>query len=1303
MNGCNSHAARALATLAGLTLAAAGATAESAAPATLGEGAAPVLSPTYSPELNQRMAELGISDLSAPVSIAEFFPGVLSTDNTFTQLNPNNDTPNIASDPSVINAADINDFLGIDCIPDILSTIAPIGANQAYDNYGEPWTPAEGFLAGSEDTNPAGIVTVPGDMLIADSARFTIFGPANRTDDASTPDVFESDILQDPDFLRNSKWTFRYYRESGDSENLNSPHLPSIDQAARISGDNSQDLIAKFQYIGPGWFEETCVGFDSDAVPVLGIGVGISSTCLNFTGLGPSCIGTVGIDHDPVMMDHGQCYWVEWIPELRQTVDVASFWHLSGSSSASVLQDAQSWRDVGDPLTGFVNGTQGGVDYALCIDINLDPNNTGPTPVPAIDPITGEFVSSVDAGQNLFDYVASGCTSVVCNEPFGTQDTCPEAVPVANLTAGAVFGTSISGNTFCADTNGFNNVPDPAATPTGDTVGAVGLVQPLWYTVQGNGNDFAIDLCFPGTDDDNSVARSWWIAVYCSTPDGSCEIGEIFPVASANAFDNLNTACPLQYNPDNTGDFPRVEWPTTNGTTYSFAIFSELGDGLIEFQVEDLGTLGTAPQFQCSQCDSSVTPGFPTFGISDIDPLSGAVTSVGSADIIEQEDELSPNSPDGGVCNDGFGLTDALVDWRQKSRLNDFCSGLLDLSQNFPTQYDAWQPAFTPLNGAPQSDIFLPNFDGAALGGAPGGASSYDLTAALVPLTLPFAATLEGRLTTEPFVGNSTDYNDEDHFGFTVAEPALVRWTVTAETDFNNTINEAEGKIDPMTGMRDFLLGFDCDGIDSASDGGGGTQCATSLNSTVVFPGKFYYLSVTTDRNRVVDCLSTVGRIWWGDVSIFACPQIDNSGATQSQSDRCRTNFFEYNMGAPVFEQDMGSNTVNMWPNGDTRFSNLIDPFNEEIPAGLNMIQATDAVFGQPEVDADGEPVLIPDPMGANVFLATADFQQRDTTTGDLLFDGMTGAPLLENRSYFERTEFIQVEFVDTNRGCAADVETDMEDIGFDVVNLSTGSLFDAMNPAENAISGSIGEDDFSANNPFDQDWYELTPAGSSFLIEAEYFSDLFFQVYEAPTLIIAEPDFFSECPDMGGMGMPTEIPIGCEPLTLVGAGVIGAVSDGMGGCDPLADDIDGGNQLLISGLNPGSTYVVQVQLGEFLLGGVGNAGSGLFCEDDASVDGIAAYLINFVGENSGICVPDVTTTGATLPGQPGFGMPDGNVDLDDLGYFLGFFLNNDPSVADVTTSGATLQGQPGFGIPDGVVDLDDLGFFLNAWLVGCP
>ncbi|MEM9065994.1 MAG: choice-of-anchor tandem repeat NxxGxxAF-containing protein [Planctomycetota bacterium] len=110
---------------------------------------------------------------------------------------------------------------------------------------------------------------------------------------------------------------------------------------------------------------------------------------------------------------------------------------------------------------------------------------------------------------------------------------------------------------------------------------------------------------------------------------------------------------------------------------------------------------------------------------------------------------------------------------------------------------------------------------------------------------------------------------------------------------------------------------------------------------------------------------------------------------------------------------------------------------------------------------------------------------------------------------------------------------------------------------------------------------------------------------------------------------------------------------------------------------------------GELLFGAVFVDGtSGLFV-----IDAIAGPVA---------CSPaDLTTTGATLMGQPGFGVPDGEADLDDLGYFVGRFLANDPA-ADLTTTGATLMGQPGFGVPDGVIDLDDLGYFLGVWLEGC-
>jgi len=82
-------------------------------------------------------------------------------------------------------------------------------------------------------------------------------------------------------------------------------------------------------------------------------------------------------------------------------------------------------------------------------------------------------------------------------------------------------------------------------------------------------------------------------------------------------------------------------------------------------------------------------------------------------------------------------------------------------------------------------------------------------------------------------------------------------------------------------------------------------------------------------------------------------------------------------------------------------------------------------------------------------------------------------------------------------------------------------------------------------------------------------------------------------------------------------------------------------------------------------------------------------------------CVADFTTSGATVAGSPGFGVPDGVADGDDLSYFLNFWLTSDP-IADLTTTGATIAGAPGFGEPDGAVDGDDLGYFLSFWLLGC-
>lgn len=105
------------------------------------------------------------------------------------------------------------------------------------------------------------------------------------------------------------------------------------------------------------------------------------------------------------------------------------------------------------------------------------------------------------------------------------------------------------------------------------------------------------------------------------------------------------------------------------------------------------------------------------------------------------------------------------------------------------------------------------------------------------------------------------------------------------------------------------------------------------------------------------------------------------------------------------------------------------------------------------------------------------------------------------------------------------------------------------------------------------------------------------------------------------------------------------------------------------------------------------------------SIDGIGdGFEIADIGAAERIartCPGDLTTTGATLPEADGFGISDGAVDLDDLGYFLNAWVATEPA-GDVTRSGASIPGTPDAGIPDGVIDLDDLGYFLNAWVSGC-
>ena len=82
-------------------------------------------------------------------------------------------------------------------------------------------------------------------------------------------------------------------------------------------------------------------------------------------------------------------------------------------------------------------------------------------------------------------------------------------------------------------------------------------------------------------------------------------------------------------------------------------------------------------------------------------------------------------------------------------------------------------------------------------------------------------------------------------------------------------------------------------------------------------------------------------------------------------------------------------------------------------------------------------------------------------------------------------------------------------------------------------------------------------------------------------------------------------------------------------------------------------------------------------------------------------CTADMTTQGSA-PGDPGYGVPDGQVSAADINYYVNSWVAGDAPVADVTTQGSG-PGDPGYGIPDGSVTASDIQFYANMWVAGCP
>jgi len=91
-------------------------------------------------------------------------------------------------------------------------------------------------------------------------------------------------------------------------------------------------------------------------------------------------------------------------------------------------------------------------------------------------------------------------------------------------------------------------------------------------------------------------------------------------------------------------------------------------------------------------------------------------------------------------------------------------------------------------------------------------------------------------------------------------------------------------------------------------------------------------------------------------------------------------------------------------------------------------------------------------------------------------------------------------------------------------------------------------------------------------------------------------------------------------------------------------------------------------------------------------------FPFQIIGTQASGCDPDITT--GAVPGQPGYGVPNGVLNNDDFFYFLAQFAAGNLAVADVTTG--AVPGQPGYGVPNGVINNDDFFYYLAIFAAGC-
>lgn len=92
--------------------------------------------------------------------------------------------------------------------------------------------------------------------------------------------------------------------------------------------------------------------------------------------------------------------------------------------------------------------------------------------------------------------------------------------------------------------------------------------------------------------------------------------------------------------------------------------------------------------------------------------------------------------------------------------------------------------------------------------------------------------------------------------------------------------------------------------------------------------------------------------------------------------------------------------------------------------------------------------------------------------------------------------------------------------------------------------------------------------------------------------------------------------------------------------------------------------------------------------------------IIEVTAVNPSWCQADLTTDDQLGSDDPLYGVPDGQVGLSDLLFYLNLYGTNS-TFADLTTTDAAFGGAL-YGIPDDVVDFSDLLFFFDRYDAGC-